>query len=336
VDDPLIWWRAVHFAATTMLAGVVFFLAFVAEPAFSQAGKEARLPARVRSRLGAMAWVSLLVVVVSGAAWLILLAQQISDGTLNAVLQDGIVWIVLTKTGFGTDWTVRFALAVLVAAALPIGSAPSQPLRRAVAVCAAAGLVGALGFAGHAAAGSDTAGLVHLAADVVHLVAAAAWVGALVPLALLLHAAARSPDQGAMAIARRATLQFSVLGVTSVGALLASGLVNTWFLAGSVSALVDTEYGHLLLIKIGLFLVMVATAAVNRQVLTPRLIQDVDAMAGREALRRLRRNSLIEGAIGAIVLIIVGVLGTLPPGLHEEGLHDDSMHHEGMHHEGHH
>src|SRR5258708_1563472 len=100
-----------------MLAGVVFFLAFVAEPAFSQAGKDAPLAASVRSRLGAIAWVSLLVVVVSGAAWLILLAQQISDGTLSAVIWDGIVWIVLIKTGFGTAWTVRFALAALVAAA---------------------------------------------------------------------------------------------------------------------------------------------------------------------------------------------------------------------------
>lgn len=318
MDDPLIWWRAIHFAATLMVAGVAFFLAFVAEPAFAFAGKRADLPAGVRSRLVAMAWVSLLLVVVSGVAWLILLAQQISEGTLTAVLWDGIVWIVLTKTGFGTAWAVRFGLVVLLTISLPIGPARASALRQSVAVCAAAALVGALGFAGHAAAGSGIEGLVHLAADIVHLVAAAAWVGALVPLAMLLHAAGRNPDQPAMAVARTATQRFSALGVASVGALLASGIVNTWVLAGSLAALFGTDYGRLLLAKVALFLVMVAVAAVNRRLLTPRLVQELDPAASRNALRRLRNNSLIEAAIAAIILLIVGALGTLPPGLHDE------------------
>ena len=318
MDDPLIWWRAVHFAATTMVAGVVFFLAFVGEPALAFAGKRADLPALVRSRLGAMAWVGLLLVVVSGAAWLVLLAQQISDGTLTAVLWDGIVWIVLTKTGFGTDWAVRFGLVVLLTVSLPMGTARAGAFRQSVAVGAAAALVGALGFAGHAAAGAGIEGLVHLAADIVHLVAAAAWVGALVPLAMLLHAAGRDPDQPAMAFARKATQRFSALGVASVGALLATGIVNTWALAGSVAALFDTGYGRLLMAKIALFLVMVGVAAVNRRVLTPRLVQELDPAAAHSALRRLRNNSLIEAAIAVVILIIVGMLGTLPPGLHDE------------------
>ena len=318
MDDPLIWWRAVHFAATIMVAGVVFFLAFVAEPAFAFAGKGADLPAALRSRLGAIAWASLLLVVVSGVAWLILLAQQISDGTLAAVLWDGIVWIVLTKTGFGTDWAVRFGFVVLLTISLPMGTARAGALRRYVAVAAAAALVGALGFAGHAAAGGGIEGLVHLAADIVHLVAAAAWVGGLVPFAMLLHAAGRDPDPPAMAVARKATQRFSALGVVSVGALLATGAVNTWVLAGSVAALFDTGYGRLLMTKVALFLVMVAVAAVNRRLLTPRLVQESDPAAARGALRRLRNNCLIEAAIAAVILIIVGALGTLPPGLHDE------------------
>lgn len=318
MDDPLIWWRAVHFVATMMVTGEVFFLAFVAEPAFASAGKRADLPAGVRSRLGAIAWGSLVLVVVSGAAWLILLAQQISDGTLTAVLWDGIVWIVLTKTGFGTDWAVRLGFVVLLTISLPIGAARASALRRSAAVGAAAALVGALGFAGHAAAGGGIEGFVHLAADIVHLVAAAAWVGALVPLAVLLHAAGRSADPPAMAVARKATQRFSALGVTSVGALLATGVVNTWVLAGSIAALFDTGYGRLLMVKIALFLVMVGVAVVNRRVLTPRLVQEFDPAAAHSALRRLCTNSLIEFAIAMVILIIVGVLGTLPPGLHDE------------------
>jgi putative copper resistance protein D len=318
VDDPLIWWRVVHFAATVQLAGVVFFAAFVAEPAFSTVGKDTRFLALIRGRLGGLAWISLTVVIVSGVAWLIVLAQQISDGTLTAVLWDGIVWIVLTKTSFGATWAARLGLAIVVGACLPIKSARPNVLQRSAAVFAAAGLIGVLGFAGHAAAGVGMTGVIHLAADIFHLVAAAAWVGALIPLALLLHAAGHSLDQSSIAIARRATQRFSTLVVASVSVLVVTGIVNTWVLAGSVSALLGTDYGRLLLAKVALFLIMVATAAVNRLVITPRLVQEINLAAGREAIMRLRNNSVIEAAIGAIILFIVAVLGTLPPGLHEE------------------
>src|SRR5258708_9837592 len=300
-----------------MLAGAVLFFALVAEPAFSNAGKDARLRARVGFPLRWLAWISLALVVVSGLAWVLVLAKNLSDGRVTAVLWDGIVWIVLTKTGFGVAWAARFALVVMIGTCLPITSERPSALRRWAAAFAAACLVGALGFAGHAGAGTGITGLVHLAADVAHLVAVAAWLGALVPLALLLHAAGHSPDQSSMTIARRATQRFSTLGVASVSTLVVTGIVNTWVLAGSVSALLDTDYGRLLLAKVALFVVMVATAAVNRLVLTPRLVQEVDLVVGWAAMQRLRNNSLIEAAIGVIILVIVAVLGTLPPALHD-------------------
>ena len=319
--DLLVFTRAIHFAATISVAGVVFFLAFVGEPAFRVADKNGPIPALVRSQLARIAWISLACVVVTGAVWLVLLAEQMSELSLAAAFSEGIVWSVLSDTDFGYDWIVRVVLTVLVAGILlPLDSTAriTSSWKGASGVTLAAGLVGALGFAGHAAAGVGITGLVHLAADIAHLVAAAAWIGALVPLALLLHAAGHSPDQPSMAIARMATQRFSTLGVASVSTLLATGIINTWVLAGSVSALLGTDYGRLLLVKVALFLVMVATAAVNRLVLTPRLVAECNIAGGHEALRRLRNNSLIEAAIGAIVLVIVGVLGTLPPGLNDE------------------
>jgi hypothetical protein len=67
-----------------------------------------------------------------------------------------------------------------------------------------------------------------------------------------------------------------------------------------------------LLVKIALFLVMLAIAAVNRMRLTPRLVGG--GAAASPALRQLRTNALIEAVIGALILLIVAVLGTLPPG----------------------
>jgi putative copper resistance protein D len=181
-------------------------------------------------------------------------------------------------------------------------------------VISAAALVGSLAWAGHAAGGIGVEATVHPIADVLHLVAAAAWVGALIPLALLLSTVTQ--EAASLAIARTATLHFSTLGIASVATLLATGLINTWYLAGSVPALVGTDYGRLLLAKIAVFLCMVAIAAFNLLRLTPRIVKIANVTAAQHALGQLRRNAAIETVAGAIVLTIVGVLGTLPPAIH--------------------
>jgi copper resistance protein D len=316
LDDPLIWVRAVHFAATLSVAGVAFFLAFVGEPAFRIAHGNEVIAALVRRRLAGIAWLSLALVVLSGAAWLVVLAAQMGERPLAAMWSEDVIWTVLSDTGFGHVWLVRSGLiAVLAVANLAwfAGVRPS-PRPRVVALASGAALVGTLAFAGHAAAGAGVEGIVQQAADVLHLVAAASWAGALVPLAVLLGAAAKDRGEGSVAIAREATLRFSTIGVVSVAIVLASGIVNTWELAGSVPALFGTAYGRLLLVKVALFLVMLSVAAVNRLRLTPRLAERTDASARWDALRQLRNNSLIEAGVAAIILIIVGVLGTLPPG----------------------
>jgi len=102
---------------------------------------------------------------------------------------------------------------------------------------------------------------------------------------------------------------------TSVGTLFVTGIVNSW-LVGSIDALIDTEYGRLLLLKVLLFFAMLSIAAFNRFRLTPRMMQKNDA-APRTALRQLRTNSVIEAVVGLIILFLVGMLGTLPPGSQE-------------------
>ena len=47
-------------------------------------------------------------------------------------------------------------------------------------------------------------------------------------------------------MAQTATLRFSTLGILSVGTLLATGIVNSWYLVGSIPALTGTPYGRLL------------------------------------------------------------------------------------------
>jgi putative copper resistance protein D len=163
LKDPLIWVRAIHFVATMMVMGGVIFRAFIGEPAFL-AANSARLGARVRSPLAAMAWFGLAVTVLSGAAWLVLQAERMSELSLAEVFSQGAVWTVLSETDFGIDWGVRFALAGLLAAIWVRGDVLRPYYRRAGAVGVAAGLVGTLAWAGHAAASSGIEGAIHLTA----------------------------------------------------------------------------------------------------------------------------------------------------------------------------
>lgn len=296
--------RAVHFAAVVQLAGLLAFLVLIAPG-----------PAR---RLCLLAGASLALALVSDGAWLWAEAATMSGRPLAAAADPAILGTVLGATRFGRVFAIRLALAALLAILLPAIRAHRRA--RLAALLAASGLLGSLAWTGHGAAGEGAGGALHLAANILHLLAAGAWLGGLVPLALFLAWARRAEDRAAMTAARSATRRFSTLGLLSVGSLLATGIVNTWFLAGTPPALLGTRYGQLLLVKIGLFLAMVGMAAVNRLRLTPLLLpapRGGRRGTARDALRRLRRNSLVEAALGLAVIAIVGALGTLVPGLHQ-------------------
>jgi putative copper resistance protein D len=318
VNDPLIWARAIHFIATTMTAGVFLFAALVAEPAFQKANSDGYVVVGVRLWLRRIAWVGLVVALISGMAWLVFTAEQMSDRPLSEVLSDGIIGTVLTRTGFGHAWLARFALAGLLAGLLWTRPSLQTGLQRIGAVLLAATFAGTLAWSGHAVGMPGIEGGIHLSADVLHLVGVAAWVGGLVPLALLLGTARSDRNEGSLQVAHIAVLRFSTLGIVSVAAILASGVVNTWYLAGTAPALFGTDYGRFLLVKVALFLLMVSVAAINRFRLTPHLAQGQPVISKRDASRQLARNSVIEAGAGGIILAIVAVLGTLPPGLHQQ------------------
>jgi putative copper resistance protein D len=301
VIDPLILVRGVHFAATVIAGGTVFFLVLVAEP---EAG--ARRPAgwpTLRRRLILVTWIALAVAILSGAGWLVLLASEIYGAPIVDVCLHGGAWSVLTDTRFGVVWTARLALAIM------LGGLILRPATRVLPLAAATGLIALLALIGHAGATPGIAGRVHLAADMMHLLAAGGWLGGLPALAMLLSHARRSRQPAWRTFAVRATSRFSLLGIVSVAALLASGVVNSWNLLGGPRDLVAIDYGRLVLLKIGLFAAMVAIATVNRFYLTPRLKSPA-------AMRALQRNSLAETSLGLCALLLVGALGTMAPSGH--------------------
>ncbi|MFD9866305.1 copper resistance CopC/CopD family protein [Streptomyces niveus] len=119
----------------------------------------------------------------------------------------------------------------------------------------AAGIAGTWALSEHASTGIQTGLAMPL--DVLHLLAVAAWLGGLVSLLTALH---RTPD-----IERAAVRRFSRIAFTSVVVLAVTGLYQAWRQVGSWSALTDTSYGQLLLVKVALIAVLLCAAWFSRR-----------------------------------------------------------------------
>jgi putative copper resistance protein D len=310
IDGPMIVMRTVHFAASATLAGALMFRGFVAEPALRAA---APANALVDRQVRAVAWIGLAVAVVSGLILVLLLTMSLSGESLGEAVMAGALRDVLNLTQFGLVSQIRLALAIVLAIFLAF---ERSALWRWLGLAAAVGLIASIAWTGHAASTPPKLGYVHLAADALHLTAAAAWIGGLVPLALLLNAGRRYHLLAWASLELDVVRRFSLLGVVSVATLILSGVINAWILVGSFRGLVVTVYGWILMVKLIVFAIMVVLATVNRFGLTPQLALPPASEAQCNALRRLTRNTVTEIALGLLVFAIVGVLGTQHPSAH--------------------
>jgi putative copper resistance protein D len=226
-----------------------------------------------------------------------------------------VLWTVLNETTFGSVWMARMLLAVIipgVTAVHPFWTAIAG--RDLVPAFLSAVLLASLAGTGHAQIEEAWMSLVHVGSDAAHLLAAGAWLGGLVPLGFILLDYSRRDGEPIVDV-DWILLRFSSMGYVAVATLVASGLINSWFLVGSVSNLLATQYGQILLAKLGLFAAMLALAAANRFWLVPRMIE-TRADASRDPsmwLGRLRYHVLGEQFLGLKVLLTVSVLGTMRP-----------------------
>jgi putative copper resistance protein D len=191
-------------------------------------------------------------------------------GTLGAAGDRDTLLFVLGETDFGRVWLVRLALFIVLLA-LMMGRRASQRPRDCITPSVSALLLLSLAFVGHTQIQDDGLRILHIGADGVHLLAAGAWLGSLPALSHLLIMAWQSPSEHT-ADARARLVRFSRIGAIVVAALIASGLINAWFLVGSVGKLATTPYGQLLLLELGLLFGMLALAALNRFHLVPSLV----------------------------------------------------------------
>jgi putative copper resistance protein D len=250
---------------------------------------------------------------VSALGWLLSVAAEMRGDPASAVDSETI-WIVLLGTHFGRVWQGQLTLSLLLAVFAWLAP-PLLPLRRRAAivlVCSAALLVGAASV-GHAAIEEGLWGVAHLANHALHLMAGGAWVGGLLPLGIVLYWARASGPASCTRSALRSLQRFSAMGMAAMAALIATGFVNSWFLAGRPAAALGTNWGRVLLLKLGFFVTAVGFAAVNRLWLVPNLVRRASHGDAYAALAALCRNVSVEQLLAAAIVAAASLLGTLPP-----------------------
>ncbi|HWF78562.1 MAG TPA: CopD family protein [Caulobacteraceae bacterium] len=273
------------------LVAVRFFAYGLAMLAFGRASFDvyATEPRPGRSPLLAAASALL---ALAALAYAVLLAREASGaaGWPDAAA----VAMVCSATGFGRALTVSAAAAL----ALALLELAARQLRWPKLALAAVAL-GALAFVGHGADDTGLRGGVRLAVLAVHLLAVAAWLGA---LPALWSALAR--ERRPLALLDR----FGWVGGVSLALVLVTGCATLVFVALDARGGLGRGYVQTLVLKLAFVGGLLVLAAVNRFRLTPMM-----ARAPERARRMLRASIIAEQVLGLGALASVALLGQLDP-----------------------
>jgi len=319
--------RWLNFLVTTLVAGAFVFLPLVLGGGLrglKVAGPEATALANAwgAGRRAGLALAALGTVAGLLTGGFGLLAQAAAAADVPPWAAFGAPLATLIGTRYWWLWLARMALLVALGGLAWALRRPGVAARHP-GWSAGAGLAGLLllttSLNSHAAA-VPQATAVAVAADWLHLVATAAWIGGLIQLAVALPAtvAALPPALGGRALAV-VVRRFSLLAIGAVGTLVATGLYQTWLHIGSWDALTSTTYGQALLGKLALLMPLLALGGLNLLVLSPH-IATAASRGTRTALERLtawearlRLSVRLEVALAVALLGVVGLLTAVEP-----------------------
>jgi copper transport protein len=252
------------------------------------------LPALGRWPIQAIAWsVAFLALAATAAAGGIVVGASGLAGKPSAGL---IEFATATRTG---QLLLAQGGVGLVGAVMTVVLIRRAGASRAFAASSAAGAscLVLIALRSHAAA-SEAIG--PLLADVVHLAAAGTWLAGVLGLVTL--AAGRLGDAAPGEALRRAVPRFSALALVSIGLLVATGIYAAWLQIGDPAAL-GTDYGLVLLAKLGVVAAALALGATNY----------FDAGRDLPIAGGLRRRVGAELALAVVVVILTANLTTGSP-----------------------
>lgn len=292
------------FLSLILLVGLAAFPLYALRK--SERIEETVLP--LRSSLGLLALGGL---VLSAIGFLVLLASMTGNPLGAPDWATGRS--ILLETPIGTAWLVR--MAALATAFWAVFSVRSTDRRLALVTLAGAVALGSLVWTGHAGASEGDLGLVHKVSDLLHMLAAAVWLGGIAAFLLLLRLASGRDEETRMMVGHRALGEFSRVGSVCVLIITGTGLVNAQILVGyeNLTQALGSDYGRLLAVKLALVGAMLLLAAKNRWRLTPALGTAIEEGETGSATAALRTSLLLEAGAAVTILALVAWLGTLEP-----------------------
>lgn len=294
--------RWVQFSAATILLGTSLF-PFYALPSqtatdtaqLTQTARRAVVIAALAGAASAVAWVAASIVNIAEDAGSLFDPETLSQYFL--------------ETSFGKVWAFRLilAIALMVVVLLARGHLFIRNGATGLVVVLAGALLVSQAWIGHPASLPASERSIVIAAYAVHVLGAAVWLGALLPLGFLVVRARRGGD-AARCTAEFALRRFSPVGMIAIASILLGGVVNAISRASSFDAFAASTWGQIVILKIAIASAMIFVAALNRFVLMPRLSEQAEI-----ATARLARNIAFEQAAGLLILAAAALLGVFHP-----------------------
>lgn len=147
-----------------------------------------------------------------------------------------------------------------------------------------------------------------IAADFVHLTAAVVWAGGLIFLAFLLLRLRRLeflPDSDGLTLLLR---RYSLSAQVAVFVLALTGLFSSFVQLPTLSSLVGTTYGRVLLLKLGIVAAIMVFAFLNNRAVQ----RATEIVSHAPGLRNFARRALLEAGMAAGLMVSVAVLVQTP------------------------
>lgn len=211
---------------------------------------------------------------------------------------------MVTGSMWGWAWMLKVASAVLAAAGFASIRTPGDKAWFVAGAGSIAAVVG-VALSGHAVVVTQLI-VATVIAHVVHTVAAAGWLGTLLVVAAVgLPHAFRLERDDRWTVVADIVHAFSPAALMFAGVTVAAGLFMSWTHLPDIQSLWMSEYGRLLLLKLGFVAATAAVGAYNWRRVRPSL-------GARAGARRLRRSAATELGIAALILAVTAVLVATP------------------------
>lgn len=237
-----------------------------------------------------------------------LAAQTVAMHAPGQAFRADMVGGVIAHTMWGWSWLAQLVLALTAVVLFRRARATPDwmPLRIVTLL-----LAFTPAFSGHAIAAERLVPLAVLS-DGLHILGAAGWLGTLAVMLIVSITAALGPLEDHGALAAELVTAYSPVALASAALAGLTGVATALIHIGHVWDLWTTPYGRVLLLKLAILSVVIATGVYNWRRVLPSLGDRVGAV-------RVVRSASVEVLVAVLVLFVTAVLVSLPTPLAASG-----------------